>query len=102
MPNARGTRFGMLTRIGIEPSPHARLYGHTARGAHVDALAIHYDHASWQRSFLENWPEGSPAWLSYFERISKGPDYRLQASIDFAARLKFKTLAGRMQLRNEE
>jgi hypothetical protein len=85
MPNARGTRFGMLTRIGITPSPHASLYGHTARGAHVDALAIHYDHASWQKCFLENWPENSPAWLSYFERIAKGPDHRLQTSTDLAA-----------------
>lgn len=84
MPNARGTRFGMLTRIGITPSLHAGLYGHTARGAHVDALAIHYDHASWQNCFLENWPEGSPAWLSYFERIANGPEHRLQASTGLA------------------
>ena len=85
MPNARGTRFGMLTRIGITPSPHAGLYGHTVRGACVDALAIHYDHASWQKCFLANWPEGSPAWLSYYERIVKGPDHRLQVSADLAA-----------------
>ena len=85
MPNARGTRFGMLTRIGIAPSPHASLYGHTARGAHVDALAIHYDQAAWRESFLQNWPEGSPAWLSYFERISKGPQFRLQGATEPAA-----------------
>ena len=80
MPNARGTRFGILTRIGITPSLHASLYGHTVRGVRVDALAIHYDDAAWRESFLENWPEGSPAWLSYFDRISKGPDYRLDVS----------------------
>ena len=80
MPNAFGPRFGIVTRIGITPSLHARLYGHTVRGVHVDALAIHYDDAAWRESFLENWPEGSPAWLSYFDRISKGPDYRLDVS----------------------
>ncbi len=56
MPNARGTRFGMLTRIGITPSPHASLYGHTARGVRVDALAIHYDHVSWQNAFSRTGP----------------------------------------------
>ncbi|HUX25715.1 MAG TPA: hypothetical protein VMV87_13990 [Burkholderiales bacterium] len=85
MPNARGSRFGMLTRIGLGPSPHASLYGEAVRGAHVDALAIRYDDAAWQRSFLANWPEGSPAWLSYFERISQGPQFRLQAAAHPAA-----------------
>jgi len=85
MPNARGSRFGILTRIGVAPSPHASLYGHTVRGAHVDALAIRYDDAAWQKCFLANWPEGSPAWLSYFERISRGPQFRLQGATDPAA-----------------
>lgn len=82
MPNARGARFGMLTRIGIRPSLQAGLYGHHAHGVHVDALAIAYDQAAWQQQFLANWREGSPAWLSYFDRITKGPDYRLQAAAD--------------------
>jgi len=77
MPNARQTRFGILTRIGERASPHASLYGHRLQGAHVDALAIPYDAAAWQRSFLANWPEGSPAWLSYFDRISRGPAFDL-------------------------
>jgi hypothetical protein len=80
MPNARDSQFGILTRISAIPSPRPSLYGHSLRGVHVDALAIRYDIASWQKCFLENWPEGSPAWLSYFERIAKGPDYRLQSS----------------------
>ena len=77
MPNARDTRFGILTRIGVQASPHATLYGERLRGAHVDALAIRYDHAAWRRCFLENWPAGSAAWLSYFERISCGPAFDL-------------------------
>jgi hypothetical protein len=78
MPNARGRRFGILTRIGSAPAPHAPLYGLSLQGVHVDALAIHYDEAAWRLSFLGNWPEGSSAWLSYFERIVQGPDFRLQ------------------------
>ena len=75
MPNFAGTRFGILTRIGLDASPHRALYGHTLQGVHVDALAICYDHAAWQEAFLRNWPAGSPAWQSYFKRISHGPDY---------------------------
>ncbi|WP_449391270.1 hypothetical protein [Eoetvoesiella caeni] len=78
MPNARESRFGILTRIGAAASPHASLYGHFLHGVHVDAIAVRYDDPAWQRSFLENWPEGSPAWLSYFDRIANGPDFRLE------------------------
>lgn len=80
MPNARGTRFGILTRISVTASPHARLYGQGLHGVHVDALALRYDAAAWRQCFLANWPAGSPAWLSYFDRISNGPDYRLEDS----------------------
>ncbi len=80
MPNARGTSIGILTRIGTTPSPYASLYGHRLLDVHVDALAVHYDDPAWQQCFLKNWPEGSPAWLSYFDRISRGPDYRLEAA----------------------
>jgi hypothetical protein len=85
MPNARGTRFGILTRIGTTASPHARLYGQRLRDVRIDAVAIHYDDAAWQKSFLDNWPAGSPAWLSYFERIVRGPDVRLQHPAELAA-----------------
>ncbi len=77
MPNSSGDRFGLLTRIAVTPSPHRKLYGNKLRDTHVDALAINYDDAAWQDRFLENWPEGSPAWQSYFKRIVDGPDYRL-------------------------
>ena len=85
MPNARGTNFGILTRIGTTASPHARLYGHALRGVQVDALAINYDNPAWQECFLKNWPAGSPAWLSYFDRIANGPDYRCKGSEHLAA-----------------
>jgi hypothetical protein len=87
MPNALGTNFGILTRIGASPSPHSRLYGRTLKGTNIDALAIRYDDAAWQKRFLENWPEGSPAWLSYFDRIVKGPDYGLKACVPMDAAL---------------
>ena len=82
MPNARGTHFGILTRIARTPSPHARLYGHRVQGAQVDALAVRYDDAAWRRSFLDNWQAGSPACLSYCERIAQGPEFRLQDTVE--------------------
>jgi hypothetical protein len=81
MPNAQGSRFGILTRIGTGPSPHARLYGCELDDVAIDALAVEYDAPRWEREFLRNWPEGSSAWQSYFERIANGPEYRLQQSV---------------------
>lgn len=77
MPNAAGTNFGILTRIAATSSPHPRLYGQDLEGTRVDAIAINYDREAWQKRFLQNWPEGSDAWLSYFERIVNGPKYSL-------------------------
>ena len=95
MPNARGTHFGILTRISTIPSPHPPLYGHSLHGVHVDALAIRYDDAVWQQCFLDNWPEGTPAWLSYFDRIANGPDYRLEASAEIPATIACSAPAAR-------
>lgn len=81
MPNAKGTTFGILTRISVSASPHRVLYGCKDKGVFIDALAVPYDAARWQRQFLANWPEGSAAWLSYFQRIAEGPEYRLQESV---------------------
>jgi hypothetical protein len=78
MPNALGTNFGILTRIGTCPSPHVTLYGCALGGVTVDAIPIGYDVVRWQAEFLKNWPAGSPAWLSYYHRIANGPDYCLQ------------------------
>lgn len=81
MPNARGQRNGLLTRIGVRPSPHPASYGCKVDGVFIDALAVRYDDARWRREFLANWPEGSAAWLSYFRRIAEGPEYRLQQRV---------------------
>lgn len=77
MPNFRGPRYGVITRIGVTPPPHPSLYGLRLRGAHVDALAVAYDHAAWCETFLHQWPPGSPACESYYRRIVDGPDYTL-------------------------
>jgi hypothetical protein len=73
MPNLSGRCAGLLTRISRLPPNDTALYGTTLRGAHVHAVPIAYDASAWERQFLANWPPGSPAWLSYYQRIAHGP-----------------------------
>jgi len=74
MPNFRGERFGVATRISLSPSRDA-LYGVRRGALFIDAIALRYDHAAWERRFLAQWPPGSDAHASYYERIVRGPDY---------------------------
>jgi hypothetical protein len=74
MPNFRGTRFGIATRISVSPYRRA-LYGQRAGALPVEAVALEYDAPGWERCFLEQWPRGSDAYRSYFERIVGGPRY---------------------------
>lgn len=77
MPNFAGSRFGVVTRIAISPSPHQPLYGLVREGVHIDALALDYDHAAFVGRFLKRWPQGAPAHQSYYRRITAGPDYNI-------------------------
>lgn len=75
MPNFAAERSGLITRIGLAPGPHAASYGAQFGEIHVDALPVRYDHATWENMFLMNWPVGSPAHLSYYNRIDHGPSF---------------------------
>ena len=90
LPNFAGSRFGILTRIGMHASPHEPLYGDVLRGVHVDALAVRYDTEAWQEIFLANWPPGSPAWLSYFKRTADGPAFRPQQAFPVTMRTRLE------------
>ena len=78
MPNFAATRFGLVTRIGVSPSPHPRLYGGRWECMYLDALALAFDADRWIQEFLANWPVGSSAHASYFQRIAEGPDYAIE------------------------
>jgi hypothetical protein len=80
MPNFRGTRYGLFTRISRSPAPDA-LYGTAIEGVFVEALGVHYDHTAFEREFLASWPAGSSAHLSYHRRIVDGPAYRLADAV---------------------
>ena len=80
MPNFRGTRFGLATRIATEPSGEA-LYGTRIGAVVVESIPVPYDHGEWLARFDRVWPEGSPASLSYRRRIVSGPAYDLDQAL---------------------
>ena len=76
MPNFRSTHYGVITRIATRRANHvAPLYGTRLDTVRIEALPVRYDQARWQREFLANWPEGSAAHASYYQRITMGPAY---------------------------
>ena len=82
MPNFAGDGAGLLTRIAMHPfdGPQRR-FGVLHGDVFIDAIAIELDAADVQRRFVAQWPAGSDAHNSYFERISRGPAYRLQDAL---------------------
>jgi hypothetical protein len=77
MPNFSGDGAGLVTRIATRPfDGRQRRFGLRHREIHVDAIAIEVDADEAQRRFVAQWPEGSDAHHSYFERITRGPAYR--------------------------
>jgi hypothetical protein len=85
MPNFEGQQSGLLTRIATTPfvGPE-RCLGLQAASVHVDAIHIHFDAAQWQQQFLAQWPPGSDAHRSYWQRMQAGPRYRPQAVLRHA------------------
>jgi len=73
MPNFAQQRTGLVTRIATKPSPHSPLYGIARDGVHIDAIPLPYDTTAFLDRFLARWPAGSPAYESYYQRITAGP-----------------------------
>ena len=76
MPNFSHTQYGLFSRISVHP-PREGLsqYGGMIGNVHVDAIPVHYDTPTFEKTFLENWPTGSPAYHAYFRRLVDGPAY---------------------------
>jgi hypothetical protein len=79
MPNFKGEIFGLATRIALSPGKES-LYAVRLGELFVEAVPLRYDVAAWERRFLQQWPAGSDAHVSYYSRIANGPPYsRAQA-----------------------
>jgi len=89
MPNFRGTRFGVITRIAAVPVPSAlhtaRLYGGEFNGAYVDALAVRFDLRAADACFARLWPAASDAAQSYGRRLVDGPDFSIDDALGRSA-----------------
>jgi len=90
MPNFRGDRSGLITRIATHPVPAAlasrRRYGTEVAGAYIDALSVRFDTTAWDAEFRRLWPVGSAAALSYWQRIVHGPQFSVDEALGRTAR----------------
>ncbi len=79
MPNFRGRIAGLVTRIAAERRvPPGSLYGMQLGPVRCDAVELPYEPTAWWQRFTQQWPQDSPAYLSYARRLREGPDYSLQ------------------------
>lgn len=79
LPNFKESTFGLMTRLSSSPVvPIDSLYGAQLNGLRIDAIPVKFDSVAWKKRFLELWPEGTPAHLSYYRRISFGPNFTLE------------------------
>jgi hypothetical protein len=83
MPNFGGETFGVATRISIEPGNNT-LYAARRAGVSIEAVPLRYDAVAWQKRFLAQWPPGSSAHRSYWDRIANGPSYRREQALRVA------------------
>lgn len=95
MPNFAGDLAGLCTRISTTPSPHPVLQEVRMAGAYVALLPVRFDADRWRTEFLVQWPPGSPAWLSYFERITRGPAFTPGQALDASRQSRVANLARR-------
>jgi len=75
MPNFSGELSGLCTRIATTPAPGAVLHEQRLGDVFIALLPLAYDAPRWQADFETQWPPGSAAHRSYFERITRGPAF---------------------------
>jgi hypothetical protein len=76
MPNFSGRCEGLVTRISAcVEIPANSLYGIALDGLRFDAIPVRYDQSAWMARFCACWPPGSPAHVSYFRRLTEGPNF---------------------------
>ena len=83
LPNFYGVTYGVATRISVSRNSDA-LYSARCRDAWVEAIALPYDDRAWQERFLAQWPPGTDAHASYWERITRGPCYEVGQAVRLA------------------
>ena len=74
MPSVKGSLSGVFTRISGMPLLDQSLVFQATQvnGFWVEQVFVSFDQQQWQQHFLGQWPEGTAAHTSYFQRISQG------------------------------
>ena len=82
IPNFGGKSSGVITRISIniDTVPLSSLYSTIISDCiRIDAIAIDYNHEEFLfKKFLVDWPEGSPGYINYYDRLRNGTNLRIQ------------------------
>ncbi len=87
MPNFASDPAGLFTRVALRPfagPAAARRHGLVRAGVHIDAIAVDASTPQWQAAFVQQWPPGSDAHLSYWQRICQGPDFHPEQALPLA------------------
>ena len=74
MGNLHRDRTGLVTRIARCSSIVTPVAGLEHNGLHVSLVPVDFDQEAWMAEFDKLWPAGSPASVSYRERICTGTD----------------------------
>ena len=72
MGNLQSDPRGLITRIGLSSPVIEPVAGIERHGLHVSLLPVSYALEAWLPEFDRLWPVGSPAAVSYRNRILKG------------------------------
>lgn len=80
MPNFNKSGEGVVTRISFSESID-RIYGSKVGELYIDAVAIKYDNEAFIKWFETHWKKGTPAHISYFDRILNGTGKSYKESI---------------------
>lgn len=94
LANFQGDPSGLFTRIAssrwADSCAEMPAYRASLQGVDVAAVPIQFEQSRWRSGFLDDWPEGSAAHQSYWNRMVFGPNH----SPDQAARGRFRRVVG--------
>ena len=76
MGNFKNQSYGLIIRIAESPCHNHinSIWQLTYSNVFIDLVKVNFDNTVWQQTFLQQWPEGSPAHLSYYHRIQHGTE----------------------------
>ncbi|HEX4843912.1 MAG TPA: hypothetical protein VFV57_09580 [Limnobacter sp.] len=74
MPSAPGSLDGLFTRVAVKPLANEALVHkrESLGGVWVEQVRVKIQQKQWEQHFLQQWPQGSAAYTSYFKRITEG------------------------------